>query len=247
MSTAFETLTGLPNCCGIINCTRFKILRNKKNNAEEESIAVQIVVDSSSRILSIVAGFHGQKGNFQVLKSSTLYKDIESKKLLNSHPIDINSVAIPQYIVGDTGYPLLPWLVVPFLDPMPGSSEENFNSTHKLMRISALKSIASLKNWGVLSRPIEAEFKTAVAYIGACSILHNCLLLRDDYSALCDELGDYSLHDQKSDHFRDVSLEENLIENKGFEIRSALVTRARKLGQSDHSKDPISSVQPQQN
>ncbi|KAK9266197.1 hypothetical protein L1049_015512 [Liquidambar formosana] len=248
VSTAFEDLTGLPNCCGVIGCTRFKLVRDgncelSKEKGIEESIAAQIVVDSSSRILSIVAGFRGEKGDFRILKSSSLYKDIEGGSLLNSPPVYVNGVAINQYLVGDGGYPLLPWLMVPFVDPVPGSSEENFNAAQHLMRLSALRTIASLKNWGGLSRPIEGEFKTAVAYIGACSILHNVLLMRDDYSALSDGLGDHSLHEQSSQYYRDTSLEENLIESKASVIRSALATKARQIRSSNYPINPSGSVQ----
>lgn len=239
VSNSFETLIGISNCCGVLNTTRFNNLRN-------ESIAAQIVVDSSSRILSIVAGLNGQKGNFQILKSSTLYKDIQDKKVLNAQPIESNSVIIPQYLVGDGSYPLLSWLVVPFIDPMPGSCEEGFNKAYDLMRVSSLKAIASLRSWGVLCRPIEEESKTVVAYIGACSILHNVLLMREDFSALCDDLSDYSMHDQKADYFSDVGLESNVIDNKGFEIRSALATRLSEHVKSDHALDPRTSVQLQQ-
>ncbi|XP_059652902.1 protein ALP1-like [Cornus florida] len=250
VSAAFETLTGLPNCCGIIDCTRFRIVRNSVHESSsedkfsEESIAAQIVVDSSSRILSIVAGFHGDKGDSRVLKSSTLYKDVEGGGLLNSPPMYIEGVAIPQYLVGDGGYPLLPWLLVPFVDPMPESFEDKFNSAHHLMRLPALRTIASLKNWGVLSKPMEEEFKTAVAYIGACSILHNVLLMREDYSALCDELGDYSLHDQSSQYY---GATEDSIERNASVIRNALATRAKEFIKSDHTLDSSSSVQLQLN
>ncbi|KAL1801918.1 hypothetical protein ACET3Z_030565 [Daucus carota] len=228
VTNSFETLTGIPNCCGVLSTTRFKNLRN-------EGIAAQIVVDSSSRILSIVAGLNGQKGNFPILKSSTLYKDIQDKKLLNALPIDVNSVSVPQYFVGDGSYPLLSWLVVPFIDPMPGSCEENFNKAYDLMRVSSLKTIASLRSWGVLSRPVEEEIKTVVAYIGACSILHNVLLMREDNSALCDDLTDNSVHDQRAEPSSDVMLESNVIDNKGFEIRSALATRLSERVTSDHT------------
>ncbi|CAK9178644.1 unnamed protein product [Ilex paraguariensis] len=244
VSTQFENLTGMPNCCGIIDCARFSVIRYdgsksiSEDKFQEESIAAQIIVDSSSRILSIIAGFRGDKGDSRILKSSTLYKDIQGGMVLNSEPICVDGVDIPQYLVGDGGYPLLPWLVVPFVDPKAGSFEENFNNAHHLMRLPAIKTIASLKKWGVLSRPIEVEFKTAVAYIGACSILHNVLLMREDYSALCDELGDYSLHDQNSQFYRDASLEESSIEKKASEIRSVLATRAREFDTSDHPMDP---------
>ncbi|KAJ4716294.1 Harbinger transposase-derived nuclease [Melia azedarach] len=249
ISKSFEELTGLPNCCGVIDCTRFKLVKiegsksSRDERVSEDSIAVQIVVDSSSRILSIVAGIRGDKGDSRVLKSSTLYKDIEAKKLLNSGQISVNGVVIDQYLIGDGGYPLLPWLMVPFVDAKPGTSEENFNAAHNLMRMPALKAIASLKNWGVLSRPIQEEFKTAVALIGACSILHNALLMREDDSGLCNDLGDYSLHDESSQYYSDASLEDNSIEKKASAVRSALSTRARVCHDSSHSKDPSSSVQ----
>lgn len=249
ISESFEELSGLPNCCGVIDCTRFKIVNNdtskpcKYDKLSEESVAVQLVVDSSSRILSIVAGIRGDKGDSRVLKSSTLYKDIEEKKLLNSGPVFVNGVAVDQYLIGDGGYPLLPWLMVPFVDTKPGSIEENFNAAHAMLRIPALKTIASLKNWGVLSRPIQEEFKTAVAFIGACSILHNALIMRDDDSGLCEEWRDYSLHDQSSQYYSDNSLGENLIEQRASVIRTALATRARSCPDSSFGTDPCSSVQ----
>ncbi|KAL8554539.1 hypothetical protein ACS0TY_002651 [Phlomoides rotata] len=226
VSAQFETLTGLPNCCGIISCARFKVQRGNDdsildNAAQVESIAAQIVVDSSSRILSIVAGFHGNKSDAQILKSSTLYKDIENDKILNSQRFT-DVAAIPQYLIGSGEYPLLPWLLVPFVDPEAGSVEENFNNVHRLMGISLLKAVASLRNWGVLSKPIKTEHKAAVAFIGACSILHNMLIMREDYSAFCDELDDRAW-----DNLRVASLEGDSTEEKAFVVRKTLATRAK--------------------
>ncbi|KAI3769904.1 hypothetical protein L6452_01018 [Arctium lappa] len=225
VTESFETLTGLPNCCGVIHCTRFKIL---KNESMEEQIAAQFVVDSSSKILSIVAGFNGKKGNHLVLKSSTLYKDIQSNNLLNSPPIDIDGVSIPQYLIGDKGYPFLPWLMVPFDQPVVNSHEDDFNSAHDLMMVSGFRTVDSLKKWGVLSKPIRVEMKTMVGYIGACSILHNALLMREDYSSLSGR-SDECLRD--TDNTQDhggIGFEDDLVEEKSFEIRSALATRARR-------------------
>ncbi|KAI3445968.1 hypothetical protein Pfo_002633 [Paulownia fortunei] len=229
VSARFETLTGLPNCCGIISCTRFNVERANgfdsitDNVAQQESIAAQIVVDSSSRILSVIAGFRGNKSDLQILKSSTLYKDIEEGVLLNSRRhINVNEVAVPQYLAGSGEYALLPWLLVPFVDPEPGSIEENFNNVHRLMRVSSLKAMASLRNWGVLNRPMKTEYKPAVACIGACSILHNMLIMREDYSAFCDDLDDKVLDNQNI-----ASLEGILTEEKAFNIRKVLATRAK--------------------
>ncbi|KAH7867009.1 hypothetical protein Vadar_027806 [Vaccinium darrowii] len=202
VSSGFESSIGIPNCCGVVGCTRFRIARRngdeplKTEEVGGPSIAAQIVVDSSSRILSIVAGFDGNNSDWTILKSSSLYKDIESGSLLNSPPIYINSVSVPQYLVGDRTYPLLPWLITPFPNPESGKHEEKFNAALNLVRLPAVRTIASLKNWGVLNKPIEAELKTAVAYI---------------------------VDDQA---YRDTNLEDNSVELKGSVIRTALATRA---------------------
>lgn len=142
--------------------------------------------------------------------------------------VRVNDVDVPQYLVGSGEYPLLPWLLTPFINPKPGSVEENLNNAHSLMRASSFKAMASLRNWGVLHRPIKAEYKAAVACIGACSILHNMLISREDYSAFCHELDDGAFCDQNVD-----GLEGSLTEESAFVVRNALATRARSLACSD--------------
>lgn len=230
VSALFEDRFGLPNCCGVIGCTRFGI--GREFGGEDRSIAAQILVDSSSRILSIVAGFRGEKSDSRVLKLSTLFKDIGEKRLLNSPPVYVNGVAVEQYLIGNGNYPLLPWLILPFEDPVPGSSEECFNRAVDGMRISAAKTLVSLKNWGVLSKPIDDEVKIGVAYIGACSILHNALLMREDYSALADEFGNFSLYDQSSQLDRDGSSVDDSVTQISSVIRSALASKAKEFQNS---------------
>ncbi|XVF45115.1 hypothetical protein PTKIN_Ptkin02bG0179900 [Pterospermum kingtungense] len=238
VSSSFEQLTGLPNCCGVIDCPRFNIANDNDNGGGIDSIAAQIVVDSSSRILSIIAGFKGDKGDYRVLKSSTLYKDIDEGRLLNSCPVLVNGVAVSQYLVGDGEYPLLPWLMVPFVDVVPGSSQRNFNVAHSTMLASASKTIASLKNWGILNKPMQEELKAAVAVIGACSILHNVLLMREDDSALCEGVGDYLVHGQSSQHYEEA----DSIGDKASIIRDELAKGAREAHVSSLGGDPRGSI-----
>ncbi|GAB2218173.1 hypothetical protein Droror1_Dr00001391 [Drosera rotundifolia] len=243
-SKGFEKRTGLPNCCGLIGCTRFRIRGNSIR-----SVAVQMVVDSECRILSIVAGFDGKKDDWSILKSSSLYEDINDGKLLeNSNrrvELDGVDVTIPQYLVGvGRKYPLLPWLQIPFPDSTsPGSREEDFNAGCEAMRGLMRRTVASLKNWGVLSKPIEGECRNAVAYIGACAILHNALLLREDFSALSDATGVEVDDDDRS--VRDLHGSRPSREGEGseqgrqgLEIRKALAAKAkhfRMVRESDQS------------
>lgn len=225
VSTQFETLTGLPNCCGIVNCARFFIGKgnSSENEAQQDSIAAQIVVDSSSRILSIIAGFRGSKTDSRILRSTSLFKDIENGVILNSRPLHMNDVCVPQYLVGNGEYPLLPFLLVPFLDPEAGSVEDNFNNVYRSLCVSSLNVVSSLRKWGVLSGTIEEEYKVVVAYIGACSILHNMLLAREDYSTFAEELDEGDLNFQHS-----ARVGVNLMEEEALGIRQELARRARK-------------------
>ncbi|XP_059314015.1 protein ALP1-like [Lycium ferocissimum] len=220
VSTQFESISGIPNCSGVLCCVRFKV--------NEEIIAAQLVVDSSSRIISIIAGFRGDKTDFQVLKSSTLFQDIEKGTILmNSQALQINDVAVPQFFVGNGDYPLLNWLMLPFDEPVSHSNEEKFNNAINLMRLPAAKAVESLRNWGILSEPIEGEIKTAVASIGACSILHNMLLSREDYSAFCEDLSDHSFQKYQSS----LSIPGDSV---ACAIRSALVTKATEFQLQKH-------------
>lgn len=245
VSAAFEALGGLPNCCGIIECIRFDVNvplhhEDEDNNDDDHlplphrrsSIAAQLVVDSSLRILNIVTGFHGHKGDSLVLKSTALGKDVQGGRLLNSPPVNLQGISVPQYLIGHAGYPLLPWLMVPFdaSDPLssPSPSQEDFNVIHCSMRAPALRTLASLKTWGILSRPIQEESNMAVACIAACSILHNVLLMREDFSALSVDgisVNDYSLHVSPED----PALEERLVFENASGVRNALAARATEL------------------
>ncbi|XP_074561604.1 protein ANTAGONIST OF LIKE HETEROCHROMATIN PROTEIN 1-like [Curcuma longa] len=200
---------GLPDCCGALACTRFEAFGGS-------AIAAQIVADSSSRITHFVAGLRGDHTNFMVLKSSSLYKDVQEGKLLGA----------TQYLVADGCYPLLPWLMVPFCDPAHGSSDENFNARHRSMRQPAIRVVQSMKNWGALSSLAEEEnAKMAVACIGTCAILHNVLLMRDDFSTLSDI--DDKWHTDLEHSGKDPGLEDFAIESRASTLRSMLALRAR--------------------
>ncbi|KAG9452937.1 hypothetical protein H6P81_005841 [Aristolochia fimbriata] len=223
VSSTFQTLGGggLPNCCGILSCTHFQ------QRDEEESITAQIVVDASSKILSITAGHRGNKGDLEILKSSTFYREIVGGQLLNSPPVCLNGVAVPQYVMGDGAYPLLPWLMVPFVEPAPLSAEEDFNAVHQSLCRPALRTIASLRKWGILSQPIDEETNLAVACIGACAILHNMLLTREDYSALSDGSEDYSGFDHSSRECGASSSLEGSVERSALDTRNALAASVK--------------------
>ncbi|XP_051131342.1 protein ANTAGONIST OF LIKE HETEROCHROMATIN PROTEIN 1-like [Andrographis paniculata] len=229
VSARIETLAGIPNCCGFIACARFDFDGGDSDRIAaaavvRRTVAAQIVVDPSSQIASIAAGFHGGKPDSQILKSSSLFADVSESVLLNSpEKIELNGVSIPQYLLGSASYPLLPWLIVPFADPKPDSPEQNFNRLHRSLGVSWAKAVASLRNWGILNGGVRIEYKSAVACIGACSILHNMLITREDYSAFSDRFVDDDEDGGRS--FVEESVESTAA---GAEVRKALAMAAKR-------------------
>ncbi|CAN6202410.1 unnamed protein product [Urochloa humidicola] len=159
----------LPSCRGALCCARFA--------GPGGPLAAQLVAGASSRVLSLAAGFRGDRSDLEVLRLSSLYQEVEQGRVLEP----------AQYLVGDGGgYPLLPWLMVPFRGPVvPGSPEAAFNAAHTAMCRPVRRAVRSLMGWGAIARLHEEESpRAAVACIGTCAMLHNVLLTREDYSAL---------------------------------------------------------------
>ncbi|KAH8498486.1 hypothetical protein H0E87_017410 [Populus deltoides] len=80
--TNLRSRVGFPSPTELVKRNDCKSASN--DEVQDDSIAFQIVVDSSSRILSVVAGFRGDKEGSRILKPTTLCHDAEGRRLLNS-------------------------------------------------------------------------------------------------------------------------------------------------------------------
>ncbi|KAM3195157.1 hypothetical protein ACQJBY_071309 [Aegilops geniculata] len=207
---ASSSSSPLPSCRGALACARFA--------GPGGPLAAQLVASASSRILSLAAGFRGDRADLEVLRLSSLYQELEQGRLLNP----------AQYLVADgNGYPLLRWLMVPFEGSVvPGSPEAHFNAAHKAMCRPARRAVRSLMGWGAIARLHEEESpRAAVTCIGTCAMLHNVLLAREDYSALAPEEGeeeaetDLGAMQSRRDH---AAEEGSKVDKRAVALRSAL-------------------------
>jgi hypothetical protein len=219
-STTASSSATRPSCRGALGCARFA--------GPSGPLAAQIVAGASSRILSLAAGFRGDRTDLEVLKLSSLYQEVEQGRLLDS----------TQYLVGDgSGYPLLPWLMVPFPGPVvPGSPDAEFNRAHKAMCRPVRRAVRSLMGWGAIAKLREEESpRAAVACIGTCAMLHNVLLTREDYSALApEEEAESDLGGIQSQGNGVYASAEGLeVDGRALAMRSALAAAMRDLGAPD--------------
>ncbi|CAI6373046.1 unnamed protein product [Macrosiphum euphorbiae] len=177
----FYLKTGFPGVIGCLDCTHVAIVPPSKNlNLEENrypeymyvnrknyhSINVQLICDSNLKILNVNALFPGSTHDAHVWNNSNV-----TNTLQELHSRNYNNF----FLLGDSGYPLRPWLLTPITHPTT-AAEELYNNKQMSTR-----SIIERCN-GVLKMRFRCLFKDRVLHykpekssqiINACVVLHN--------------------------------------------------------------------------
>eukprot|EP00249_Psilotum_nudum_P034871 c54504_g1_i1 orf=631-1992(-) len=181
---------GMPNCCGVIGCTQFLLEKTPLNaclstsmDCRDENgnhtVQMQAVVDATGRFLDISVGWGGSLSPGNILPQTTLFSRVESGELLGGPPLElINRALIPEYIIGDQSYPLLPWLITPYLDTGLTATQPFFNTVHEYVRGTVSRAFGTLKaHWQLLSSRQRVENLELLPFIvAAACILQNFLI-----------------------------------------------------------------------
>lgn len=129
------------------------------------------IVDHDYRILSINAKFPGCTHDSHIWRTSGI-KEYLMDVYGNNH----------EWLLGDSGYPLEPWLLTPFSDPQ-NDDETLFNDMHAKARSTVERAIGLLKGrFRCLSKERRLHYTppTCTDIINACAALHNICLATDD-------------------------------------------------------------------
>nr|XP_050031665.1 putative nuclease HARBI1 [Dermacentor andersoni] len=106
-----------------------------------------------------------------------------------------------EYLLGDSGYPLEPWLLTPVTGHPPiHTAEGRYNTAHAAMRSIVERCIGLLKSrFRCLQRycAVLYELDHAENIVAACSVLHNLCL--DEGEVLLDDVSDDSSSSRSSD------------------------------------------------
>lgn len=165
----FYNIARFPRCIGAIDCSHVKIQSPGGHDAEIYrnrkqffSFNVQSVADADLKFRDIVTRWPGSTHDAHIFRNSVLYASLETGQFGNS------------IIVGDSGYPIKPYLLTP-LRNVRNEAEALFNES--LIRT---RNVVERK-YGIWKRRFPAlamgirlkNLDTVQAIIVATAILHN--------------------------------------------------------------------------
>ncbi|KMQ87376.1 nuclease harbi1 [Lasius niger] len=172
-SQKFEAKRGIKKCIGAIDCTHIAIRqpvdhpRDYCNRKRFFSIVLQGVVDADMKFTNIYCGEPGSLHDARVLRRSLLY-DTAQNDMENIFPNET-------CIIGDSAYPSLPWLVLPFRDNGPLTAQQSeFNFLHSSTRMAVERAFGYLKGRFRRLRFLELlDIQFIPKLITAACIMHN--------------------------------------------------------------------------
>ncbi|XP_024310909.1 uncharacterized protein LOC100827806 isoform X2 [Brachypodium distachyon] len=217
MKSMFDEIHGLPNCCGVLHTTHVTSASRSWDHFDKDSFVLQGVIAPDMRFTSIwVAPRPANTSQSSFLHDSNLFEYCEKGAWLNGSKLKVASEEVGEYVIGDVGYPLLPWLLTPYyqlqndLSDIPYQVE--FNSRHSAVKNIALKVLARLEGtWKSMHGEWRPDTPREMSRaIHACCILHNIVIdIEEDAGMPSDQEEDDSkqkrqLEDEDAVRARDV-------------------------------------------
>ncbi|GLU11650.1 hypothetical protein SLE2022_283830 [Rubroshorea leprosula] len=193
IKSKFEKMQGLPNCCGVIDTTHITMCLPSSDpeskvwldHQKNYSMVLQAIVDTKMRFRDIITGWPGKMEDWLVFQSSNFYKLCDKGERLNGKTlVSSEGLEIQEYIIGDSGYPLLPYLLVPYEGKELPESKAEFNKRLSATRLVARRAFARLKEmWriihGEMCRPDKHKLPRIIL---VCCLLHNIVIdLEDEF------------------------------------------------------------------
>lgn len=166
LQRAFYAMHSFPGVVGAIDCTHIRIQAPSQheeayvNRHLYHSINVQLVVDASSRIRSVVAKWPGSVHDARILAESGLAEKFDSGRRQG-------------ILLGDSGYPCRPRLMTPFRTP-DTQGKLRYNRAHGTTRAVVERAIGQLKRrFHCLHTELRMRPERCCTIILACCALHN--------------------------------------------------------------------------
>ena len=133
------------------------------------AINVQVIVDLKKRVLWRYIGSKGSSHDSPVFHESSLGKFLEYWA--------VRFEASGLYLVGDSAYALRSYLLTPYDNAMPGSSEDVFNFFLSSQRIYVECAFGEIdRRWGIFWKPLQGSLTNHKYVIDSALRLHNFIV-----------------------------------------------------------------------
>lgn len=218
----FMNRFNFPGVIGAIDGTHIAILKptteehNFINRKGFHSINVQVICNDKMKIMSVNANYPGSAHDAFIWRHSQIRDHLQ-----NSY----NAGNRNSWLIGDSGYPLEPFLLTPILNPQPNSPEARYNETHIRARLCVERCFGLLKmRFRCLLKERTARYDPQFVgkLFNACAILHN-ICLDHNFHIPVDDMIDINA-DDNIPAFRILPNQAPLL-NEGRRVRENIVER----------------------
>lgn len=179
----FKQLTGLDNMCGAVDGSHIKLWAqppNKNTPADYwcrhhiHSILLQGVCTAGYLFWDVSAIAPGGTHDATHLRSSSLFGKLNRGQCLVEPRAIVGDHEFRPYIVGDSAYPLLSFLLKPFTAQGTGTVAQNsFDKDMRKGRVKIENTFGQLKGRFHILRNLNVGLQYAGQTIVACCVLHN--------------------------------------------------------------------------
>lgn len=162
-----------PCVIGAIDCTHILIRRPNRfsdefvNRKGLHSFNVQATVDSNEMFSSVECVWAGSVHDARVWRNSTI------RQIMNENEAGV-------ILLADEAYPLTPWVMTPFKNPV-SDAQKSYNKLHKKERVIIERVFGQLKQrFPILQSKIRVTTERVSKIVIACCVLHNVAKFLND-------------------------------------------------------------------
>ncbi|XP_050091371.1 uncharacterized protein LOC126574971 [Anopheles aquasalis] len=174
----FELQANMPRAMGVLDCMHIAIAPPEEepesyiNSNGWSSVILQVAVDSNGCFMD-VSQHSGCTNDETVLFESPIYETMERQQFPT---IMLNDKPLNPFLLADSGYPLLPWLMTPYHGENLSPAQRSFNVYVARARAIASKAFERLTGrWKLLQGTVHLGINIVPTVIMACCLLHNFL------------------------------------------------------------------------
>ena len=183
LALTFANLTDLPNVVGAIDGSHVRIKAPVDSAPDyfswyqQHDFIIQAVVNGKKHFLDFACGFPSSMHDGRVLRRSRIFARAERREILTIPTVNVAGQEIGPYLVGNSAYPLSPWLMKPFPEGTRDRDEIKFNRQLSSARVKVQCAFGILKNrWRILMKRFDSSVAFAIRCTVACAVLHNICL-----------------------------------------------------------------------